>query len=45
MNKLIKYDQNQIKDIVEDYLFQEFKLRLYTKKDEEGRIKHMMGKL
>jgi len=36
---------DQLKDVVEDYLFQEFKVRLYTKKDEEGKIKHVMGKL
>lgn len=34
INKLIKYDANQLKDVMEDYLFQGFKLRLYTKKDE-----------
>jgi hypothetical protein len=45
IHKLMKFDQNQLKDIAEDYLYQEFKVRVYTKKDEEGRIKHNMGKL
>ena len=37
IHKLMKFDQNQLKDIAEDYLYQEFKVRVYTKKDEEGR--------
>jgi len=41
----MKFDQNQLKEIVEDYLYQEFKVRLYTKKDDEGRIKHVLGKM
>lgn len=34
IHKLMKFDQNQLKDIAEDYLYQEFKVRVYTKKDE-----------
>jgi len=45
IHKLMKFDQNQLKEIVEDYLYQEFKVRLYTKKDDEGRIKHVLGKM
>lgn len=46
IHKLQKLEQqNLLKDVVEDYIFQEFKVRVYTKKDEEGRIKHNMGKL
>lgn len=45
IHKLMRFDQNQIKEVVEDYLYQEFHLRLYTKKDDEGRIKHNLGKL
>lgn len=45
IHKLMKYDDNQMKDVVEDYYFQEFKVRIYTKRDQEGRIKHNMGKL
>ena len=43
--KLMGFDEKQLKDVVEDYYFQEFKVRIYTKKDLEGRIKHNMGKL
>jgi hypothetical protein len=43
--KMMKYDEKQLKEVVEDYFFQEFKVRVYTKKDQEGRIKHNMGKL
>jgi dTDP-4-dehydrorhamnose 3,5-epimerase-like enzyme len=45
IHKLMKFDEKQLKDVVEDYYYQEFKLRMYTKKDHEGRIKHNMGKL
>lgn len=45
IHKLIKFDEKQLKDVVEDYCFQEFKVRLYTKRDTEGRIKHNIGKL
>lgn len=41
----MKFDEKQLKDVVEDYYYQEFKVRIYTKKDQEGRIKHNMGKL
>lgn len=45
IHKLMKFDEKQLKDVVEDYYYQEFKVRIYTKKDQEGRIKHNMGKL
>ena len=32
--KLMKLDEKQIKEVVEDYYFQEFKVRIYTKKDQ-----------
>lgn len=45
IHKLMKFDEKQLKEVVEDYYYQEFKVRIYTKKDQEGRIKHNMGKL
>lgn len=45
IHKMMKYDQKQLKDVVQDYYFQEFKLRLYTKRDQQGRIRHNMGRL
>ena len=45
IHKMMSYDEKQLKDVVEDYYFQEFKVRIYTKKDHEGRIKHNMGRL
>jgi hypothetical protein len=34
IHKLMKFDEKQLKDVVEDYYFQEFKMRMYTKRDQ-----------
>jgi hypothetical protein len=45
IHKMLNYDEKQLKDVVEDYFYQEFKLRIYTKRDQEGRVRHNMGRL
>lgn len=30
---MMNYDEKQLKDVVEDYYYQEFKVRVYTKRD------------
>ena len=43
IHKLLQLDPMQLRDITEDYLYQEFRVRVYTKKDGEGRVRHHIG--
>lgn len=36
---------NQLKDWTEGYLYKQFKVRINSRKDNQGKIKHNIGKI